>query len=224
MTRHARKRRHWTEREIERLARLYPDAPMARLVRAFGRPLNQVYAKAAALGLHRSEPYMREMQARVSLRLHQSGKLHRFPKGHVPANKGLRRPGWARGRMRETQFKKGGFPVNRDPEFYVLGALRVSHDGYIDMRTSFEPGTRGWRGLHLILWEDARGPLPRSHCLRFKDSDPLNVELGNLELISRAENMRRNTIHNLPKLLKDTIQLLSRLKRRIREEQDRRSA
>ena len=224
MTRHARKRRHWTGRDIDRLKQLYPDAPMARMVRAFRRPVNQIYAKAAALGLRRSEPYLREMLARVSRRLQLSGQTHRFPKGHVPANKGLRRPGWARGRMRETQFKQGHFPANRDPEFYVPGALRVSFYGYLEMRISFELGSLGWRGLHLVLWEDAHGPLPKGHCLRFKDGDPLNVELENLELISRVENMRRNTIHNLPKPLKDTIQLLGRLKRRIREEQDRRSA
>ncbi len=224
MTRHARKRRYWSEREIARLEQLYPDAPMARMVRAFRRPVNQIYAKAAALGLHRSERYLRGMLARVSRRLQESGKAHRFPQGHVPANKGLRRPGWAPGRMRETQFKKGQFPANHDPEFYVLSALRVSSDGYLDMRVSFDQGMLGWRGLHLVLWEDAHGPLPRGHCLRFKDGDSLNVELENLELISRVENMRRNTIHRYPPELRSAIRAVGKLKRTIHAEQDRRPA
>lgn len=129
--------------------------------------------------------------------------------------------------MRETQFKKGQWPLNKDPDFYVIGALRVNSDGYIDMRISFAPGACGWRGLHRILWQDAHGPIPRGHCLVFKDRDKLNVELENLELITFAENMRRNTIHNLPAPLKQAIQTLGVLKRAInrrtrREEQDRR--
>jgi hypothetical protein len=145
------------------------------------------------------------------------GMAHRYPKGHVPANKGLRRPGWHAGRMRETQFKKGQFPINKDPEFYVIGALRVNSDGYIDMRVSFERGAMGWKALHRILWEDEHGPIPRSHCLRFRDGDKLNVCLENLVLLSRGENALLNSIHNLPKPLVEVIQVLGQLKRRIRE-------
>ena len=159
----------------------------------------------------------------------EAGRRYRYPKGHVPNNKGLRRPGWFSGRMRETQFKKGQFPFNRDPAFYVLGALRVNADGYIDMRVSFEPGAKGWRALHRILWEEAHGPVPPGHIVSFKDGDRLNVELGNLKLLSLADNMRRNTMHNLPKPLVSAIQLLGALKRKLDrrrrdEEQNRRSA
>ena len=124
----------------------------------------------------------------------------------------------------ETRFKKGHFPANRDPDFYVIGALRINTDGYIDMRTSFEPGARGWTALHRVLWEDAHGPVRKGFCLRFRDRDSLNVELTNLELISRKDNMLRNTVHNLPAPLVGAINMLGQLKRRIREKQDGRSA
>ena len=58
----------------------------------------------------------------------------------------------------------------------------------------------------------------------------LDVRLDNLECITRRENMARNTVHNLPKPLAETIQLLGALNRQIRrraharEKQDRRSA
>jgi hypothetical protein len=124
--------------------------------------------------------------------------------------------------MKETQFKKGQFPVNRDPDFYVIGALRVNADGYIDMRISFEHGALGWKALHTILWEDANGPVPPGYALFFKDRDKLNVDLENLELITRADLCRRNSIHNLPPQLKKTIYALGALHRRIhREEQNR---
>lgn len=218
------KRRFWTTREIRLVSRLFADTPTSRIARLLGRPVQRVYAKANALGLRKSARYMRAMLARMSRRLAVSGAAHRFPKGHVPANKGLRRPGWAPGRMAQTQFKPGGFPLNRDPDFYVPGALRVNSDGYIDMRVSFDPGANGWRALHKILWEDAHGPVPAAHVVTFRNGDKLDVELGNLELLTFTENMRRNTIHRYPPELKSAIRLVGKLKRTIREEQDRRLA
>jgi hypothetical protein len=177
---------------------------------------------ATTLGLKKSPEHLSSLPHKSGMV--KAGKAFRYPKGHVPANKGLRRPGYAVGRMRETQFKKGGWPFNRDPEFYVLGALRVNTNGYIDMRVSFRKGAHGWRSLARILWEDAHGPVPAGFALRFKNGDKLDVELANLTLISRADLMRRNTIHDMPAPLKGVITVLGQLKRRIREKQDGRLA
>lgn len=214
----------WTKRQRAILRARYPNTHARKLVRACGHPLSSIYREATRLGLKKSPEFLKAELARQGRRLRIAGRRHQFRKGQEPPNKGLRRQGWYSGRMRETQFKKGHFPVNRDPEFYVIGALRVNSYGYIDMRISFEPGARGWRGLHLILWEDKHGRIPEGHCLRFKDGDSLNVCLDNLKLITRRDNMRRNSIHHLPAELKSTINLLGQIKRRIREKQDRRSA
>lgn len=212
-----KQRRHaWTKDQLALLRRQYPCCYTQKIAKALHLELDQVYRKAHQLGLRKSAAFRRMRLADEGRRLRRVGAAHRFQKGIVPANKGLRRPGWYSGRMRETQFKKGQFPVNKDPDFYVLGALRINTDGYIDMRVSFEHGAKGWRGLHLILWEDAHGPMPKGHCLRFRDGDRLNVCLENLMCIRRGENMLRNSIHNLPKPLVDTIQVLGQLKRRIR--------
>lgn len=210
-------RRRYSIHELETVRRLYSTMTAAEIGKRIGRSASAVHQIAFKLQL-KMTPAQREALNRASGRAtaqHPAAVAHRFKPGQVPANKGLRRPGWHAGRMAETMFKKGRFPHNHDPHYYVLGALRVNHDGYIDMRISFEPGTRGWRGLHLILWEDAHGPLPKSHCLRFKDGEKLNVCLENLELVSRAENMRRNTIHNLPKPVVEVIQLTGVITRLI---------
>jgi hypothetical protein len=222
--RDAGSRHKWIPKEIRALKRMYPHIRNKDIGLILGRSKCAVHGMANKLGLEKSLAFIHSPLGNGFAGHRPEIVAHRFPKGHVPANKGLRRPGYAPGRMRETQFKKGHFPANRDPDFYVIGALRVNADGYIDMRVSFEPGAIGWRGLHLILWEDAHGRVPKGHCLRFKDGDRLNVCLENLELIHRAQNMRRNSIHNLPTPLKNTIQLLGQLKRRIREKQDRRFA
>lgn len=218
---HKRTRRFWTPDEDVLLKQLYPDTGDAMIRARLKRTRASIYNRARIFGLKKSKEYMERELLRLGKKLLASGLSHRFPKGHVPMNKGLRRPGWYAGRMRETQFKKGQFPANHDPGFYVIGALRVNTDGYIDMRTSFAPGGLGWSMLHIVLYEDKYGPVPKGHCLRFKDGDKLNIELENIELISRGENCRRNSIHHLPPLLKKTIMQLGVLKRKIREKQDR---
>lgn len=217
-------RQPWSARDIAILRRMYPDSYGKDIARKLGCAVSRVYAKAATLGLAKSAAFYARQHLNEGKRLNKVGCAHRFPKGHVPANKGLRRPGWHAGRMQETQFKKGQFPFSRDPDFYVIGALRVNADGYIDMRTSFAAGACGWRALHRILWEDAHGPVPPGHYIVFSNGDRLDVELANLELISYAENMRRNSIRNLPEPLRLTILQLGRLKRRINRENRRRLA
>jgi len=217
----------WTDVQLWRLIALHADSSNKALVRKLGHSYSSICGTATKLGLKKSPEYLSSIASKTGVI--EAGRRYRFPKGHVPLNKGLRRPGWFSGRMRETQFKKGQFPFNRDPDFYVLGALRVNADGYIDMRVSFDPGAKGWRALHRILWEDAHGPVPPGHIVSFKDGDRLNVELRNLKLISFEKNMCRNSIHNLPQPLASTIQLLGALKRtlnrrRRNEEQNRRSA
>lgn len=219
-------RRYWTDSERDLLRAKYSDTPTSAIAEELGRPLPRVYAMAAQLSLTKSDTYLASPHACRLRRGDNVGAATRFKPGQVPPNKGVRRPGWAPGRMRETQFKKGQFPRNKDPEYYVLGALRVNTDGYIDMRVSFDAGAKGWRALHRILWEDAHGPIAKGFVLTFKDRDKLNVELDNLELLSLADSCRRNSVHNLPASLRKTIQLLGALKRTINrrtrdEEQDR---
>jgi hypothetical protein len=80
------------------------------------------------------------------------------------------------------------------------------------------------------MWTAANGAIPRGHTLTFQNGDKTDVRLDNLELIPRRALMARNSIHNLPKPLADTVQLLGALNRQIRKrteghaQQDRRSA
>ncbi len=217
-------RRIWTAAEVAHLRATYADTLTATIALDLGRSVSKVYAKAADLGLRKSDAYLASPDACRLRRGDNVGIACRFQKGHVPANKGLRRPGWGPEPMRRNCFKPGQWPINRDPGFYVLGALRANTDGYIEMRISLELGAHGWRALHRILWEDAHGPIPPGHVVRFKNGDTLDCELANLELISRADLARRNSIHNLPQSLKSAIMALGQFKRRVREESNRRSA
>jgi hypothetical protein len=125
--------------------------------------------------------------------------------------------------MKETQFKQG----QRGSNWRPVGSQRTV-DGYLYTKISdvrYVPWTQNWKPTHVLLWEEHRGRIPDGHALVFINGDRTDIRLENLTLISRADLCRRNSIHNLPPELKDTIYQLGRLKRRInREEQNRRSA
>lgn len=223
-------KRLWSAEDDARMRREYPDTPTAVLARRLRRTVEAVYGRAETLGLHKSEAYLAGPHACRLRRGDQVGKAYRFPKGHVPANKGLRRPGYGPGRMKETQFKKKGTTTRWMP----IGSRRVA-DGYIYIKLADArnvPHTHNWYPEHVIDWEIAHGrPVPPGHALRFKNGDRTDVRLDNLELVPRAELMRRNSVHHLPAPLKETIQLLGRVRRQIRkreqadgEEQDQRPA
>lgn len=218
-------KRLWATEDDALLAARYPHERTSAIARDLGRSLVAVYARARNLGIEKTAAYLASPEACAFLRGGRSA-AHRFPRGHVPANKGLRRPGWAPGRMKETQFKKGQCGWNWRP----VGSRRLV-DGYLYTKVSDRrgvPWTLNWRPTHVLRWERHRGPVPPGHALTFRNGDRRDVRLSNLKLISRRELMARNTVHNLPKPLKHAIQLLGalnrKIRRRTREEQDRRSA
>lgn len=210
----------WTPKALALLRRLYPHTRSPVIAARLGTNVSRVYSMAYALGLKKSQTYLAGKDS-SRLRTGEAGRNTRFVPGHAPHNKGVK--GWmAGGRSAETRFKPGQVTKRWDPEQYAVGALRMNAAGYVDMK--MHDGYRPWKQFHRVLWEDANGPIPRGLRLVFKDRDPLNLCLENLELLSAAEMMRRNTIHNLPAPLKTAIQLLGQLKRRIREQNGRGSA
>lgn len=220
-------KRLWSKADDATLRRIYPHTRTATVARQLRRTYAAICGRAKLLGLHKSAAYLASPDACRLRRGDNVGARFRFPKGHVPANKGLRRPGWSPGRMRETQFKKGGLPRNTMP----IGSTRLC-DGYVYVKVAnvrHVPHTVNWLPLHILEWERVHGPLPAGHCLWFKDGDRLHVDLANLELHTRAENMARNSVHNLPEPLAEAVQLLGALTRKLRRrtrdaEQDRRPA
>lgn len=221
-------RRFWTTADDALMRRLYPDTPTAELATRLQRSVTTVYQHARVLGLAKSAAYLAGPHACRLRRGDNVGAAYRFRKGHEPANKGLRRPGYGPGRMKATQFKKG---ERNEGRWMPVGSRRLI-GGYVYIKladVSHVPYTANWFPEHVIDWEIAnRRPLPRGHALRFRNGDRTDLRLDNLELVARAELMRRNSVHNLPAPLPQTIQLLGALRRQIRrrdgKEQDRRPA
>jgi hypothetical protein len=105
-------------------------------------------------------------------------------------------------------FKKGNKPHNYRP----IGSERITKDGYLERKVA-EPKT--WRGVHILVWEEANGPVPAKHKIVFKDNNQLNTELNNLECLSYADVMRRNSIVRYPADLRFAMKTLKKLKKQI---------
>jgi HNH endonuclease len=207
--------RRWTAAEAREAVRRYPHEPTKVLAERFGRPMYQVYQFAARHGLSKTAEYLASPAASRLRRGDNVGAPYRFPKGHVPHNKGLRRPGWFRGRMRETWFKRGALPHTWVP----VGTEVLDPDGYRKRKVTDNrklASRFNWKFVHVLTWEKAHGPVPRGHAVAFRNGDRRDIRLENLELVSRRELMRRNTVHNLPKPLAQVIQLHGALTRQIR--------
>jgi HNH endonuclease len=196
----------------------YPCTPTSRLAVALNRTVAATYNRAATLGLTKSDAFRASpASGRTTGR---QGMGTRFEKGHAPANKGLRRPGWAPGRMRETQFRKGERRGVAVKLWKPVGTERISADGYLERKINDGlPLQRRWRAVHLLVWEAAHGPVPRGHAIAFKNGDKRDIRPDNLECIARSALMGRNTVHNLPKPVAQAVQLLGALNRQIRKRQ-----
>jgi hypothetical protein len=219
-------KRLWSAADDALMRARYPHEPTPTIARALRRTVESVYARAKKLGLKKSAAYLASPHACRLRRGDNVGARFRYRKGHVPANKGLRRPGWGPGRMREHQFKGGTRNGQAAKRYMPVGSTRLV-DGYVYRKVSDTgnvPWTRNWTLEHRRVWVAAHGPLPRGHALAFKNGDRTDVRLDNLECIPRRELMLRNTVHNYPKPLAETIQLLGALKNSIRRRTQRHAA
>jgi hypothetical protein len=225
-----KQRRFWCFADDWMVRAYYPHLRTREIAARVGHSYSSTSLRARNIGVRKTSAFMLEMLQQCGAQAVQSGAATRFCKGIIPSNKGLRRPGYSigRGRMRETQFRKGGQPLNTMP----LWSFRWA-DGYLMLKTGARhaPPNDRWEYVHKLIWEQAKGPLPdwRVARLWWKDGDHGNCALSNLELVSAQEHMARTTIHTLPAPLKAVIQLKGALKRRIRrmendgEEHDGRS-
>lgn len=203
------KRRYWTPEEEARLREVYATTQIADLCAMFDRSDRCIYNKSVAMGLKKSPDLIRA-QAMERLTGPKS-VANRFQKGHATWNKGTHFV--AGGRSAETRFQPGHKPLNT---WKPIGSERIDRDGYTYRKVS-DTGVKktDWKMVHVILWEEHNGPVLAGCAVVFKDGDKKHVEIDNLECITRAELMRRNTVHRLPKEIAELCQLRGALNRQI---------
>lgn len=192
--------RSWSPPEDARLAELYKTKPITEISEIMGRSTSSIHNRVQKLGLRRTDEYKA---------ITGSG---RFGSGKKPWNAGLK--GWqAGGRSKETQFKKGDKPSNT---WRPIGAERISKDGILYRKVA-DTGVKkeDWRAVQVVIWEEHNGPLPDGHIVIFKDGDRENFDPDNLLAMTRADNMRRNSIDRYGSEYRSAALQLSWLKRKL---------
>lgn len=211
-------KRRWTADRIDALRRLHPTHSAQEIAAALGTTVSSVHYKSAQLGLKKSTEWIAERTRQAMANPDHPGRRSQFSPGLIPHNKG--REFRAGGRSAETQFKRGNTPHTWRP----IGSTSTSRDGYLLRKVSDTGITRrDYALVHQLVWRmhGRAAPNHRTHALVFIDGNKRNFDINNLELVSRAELMRRNSVHNLPPEVAEVVQLRGQIVRRINQREKR---
>lgn len=200
---------------------LFPVNATAEVAKLIDRTPSGVAQRAERLGVVKCPEYLATKAHRRN-GSEPASIANRFKPGQVPANKGLRRPGYAPGRMASTQFRKGR-PAHESRNYLPIGSERISKDGYLEEKVTDSPAlvpARRWVAVHRLVWEAANGPIPPAHAIAFlpgrKTARREQITVDALELVTRAEMCHRNSRHtNYPPELNRLLALKGALTRKI---------
>ncbi|MEI8142856.1 MAG: HNH endonuclease signature motif containing protein [Chitinophagia bacterium] len=191
----------------------YLNIPVKALAAKIGRSHTFVITRLEKLGLE------------IPNEIIEQRKLDSYiKKGSVSFNKGLKQSDYMSTEMIEltkaTRFKKGQLPHNavgfKDGDIVIRHShINRNSPPYKWIRLS----KRNWKMLHVYMWEQAYGPVPKGHIIVFKDKNTMNVVLENFECITREENMRRNSLHRYPEEIKSSIRLIGVITRKINKDE-----
>lgn len=209
------KRRFWTPPELQLLRDHYADSRTLDIAAALQRSERTVYAMARKLGLRKSQQYMREVHGPIAV---AAGAATRIKPGQAPWNKGTHYV--AGGRSAETRFKPGRAPQDAR-NYRPIGSLRVTRDGILERKVTDDHPVpaRRWVAVTRLVWEAAHGPVPKGLSVAFRPGQHTTVEpeitLDRLELVTRAELMKRNSVHRHGPEIASLSQLRGALNRQI---------
>ena len=196
---------------------LYSNTKTKAIAEKLKRSIYSIYNRANILNLKKSPEFLASPECGRLYPGHNKGKSTQYPKGHVPANKGKKISAELRKKLKHTFFQKGHKPAN------------TKFNGYISLRKDKRSGITykvirvsegNFKHLHVHSWEKENGPVPEGFIVAFKTTDTMNCDKENLELITRAESMKRNSLYNYPEEIQQLIHTRGQLTRQINKRQE----
>jgi hypothetical protein len=148
-------------------------------------------------------------------RIIEPSVANQFKPGHTPHNKGKQISAEIYEKVAPTMFKKGNKPHNTKPN----GTINIRADTQGRLYQYIKIKDSHWELLQRYVWTQANGEIPPGSVVIFLDGNYLNCELNNLQVISRKENMARNTIQRYPAELQQIMKLTCKLKRKTNGKQ-----
>ena len=186
----------------------YPFEPTKKIADDLGLSEGSVYNRAYAMGIKKDPVYLRSTQYPPG---YLGGKATQFQKGQTPPNKGQKMSKDLYEKVEKTMFKKGNKPMNTQP----IGTIHQRKDTGGKMYLYIKLADSKWQLLNRYTWEQHNGPIPKGMVVVYKDGNYLNNDIANLLMITKKENMARNTIQRLPKELQQVIRLKCKLIKKI---------
>lgn len=192
----------FTALQDETIRRDYMIKPIKVIANEMGRSYTGVIGRMKAMGLVLPKEVI-EARKRNS----------KFPSGHVPDNKGKKMNEELKARLKHTFFNKGHKPANTLHD----GAITTRHDRSTKRDYKWIRVNGTWEMLHVVIWKEKHGEVKPGKIIAFKDGNSLNCVIGNLEAITREDNMKRNSFHNYPEELKEFVLLKSKITRKVNQ-------
>ena len=186
----------------------YPFEPTKKIADDLGLSESSVYNRAFAMGVKKDPVYLRSTQFPEG---YLGGKATQFKKGTAPPNKGQKMSTEVYQKVARTMFKKGSKPTNTQP----IGTIHQRRDTGGKMYQYIKLADCNWQLLNRYTWEMHNGPIPKGMVVVYKDGNYLNNDINNLLMITKKENMARNTIQRLPKELQQVMRLKCKLIKKI---------
>lgn len=97
-----------------------------------------------------------------------------------------------------------------------IGEVRIWKFSNEDYLTKVLKTNSGFVKYAHYIWEKHYGKVPEGFNIVFRNGNSLDVKIENLECISNSELMRRNSIHNYPLEIKETIRLRNKITKQIK--------
>lgn len=209
-------RKLWTPEEEKLFAEIFPHKQSAEVARMMGRSISSIRAHASVMGIKKSQAFYDD--PKLSGRTDGSiGVASRFKSGGSSPNKGRSMSEWASEetikRFRANSFKKGRVPHNTKED----GDITIRNVGGVKYKW-IRISVNNWELYHRYIWHKAGRELKKGYNVVFKDGDSMNCTIENLELKSNEDLMAQNTIQRFPEEVKEVIRLLSKLKKKVKDE------
>lgn len=188
-------KRKLTDAEKELVRKEYPKGDLGKLSAQLGITVKSLYRRAHNMEVKRDPEMVLQNNQQLGKNMAHLNMGRLFQKGMPAHNKGKKQAEYMSpekiAQTLATRFKKGQNPHNTRP----IGYERINVDGYIEVKVRHDKNdsTSNFVQKHHLIYEKHFGALPDGYAVWFVDGDKQNFAIENLQSVSRAELLKKNS-------------------------------
>jgi hypothetical protein len=207
----------FTSKTVADILQLYPDMPTADIAAKYNCSISKIYKTAQRYRIKKSEAYFSSEKSGRRMKGERRSVESEFKKGHTPWSKGKKlseifKSKEALERTHTGRFKKGNKPATTKYDGAITLRRNINGRNYYCIRVA----ESRWEFLHRYLWEQMHGEIPKGSNVVFRDGNPMNCVIENLECLTHAELAERNSIGRYPAELQNAIKLKNKIIKKLK--------